>query len=394
MRDVMRGRLRTLGIVLGTLPLLALLAAPVQAVDVLTVTTPYPTVEVDPGGTVKLPLSVQTPTATKVDLSLNGVPQGWDATFHGGGFIVTSVYPNGNAASPAPTDLELQVIVPATAKPGSNQFTIHASTGTSTADLPIDLVVAQSGGGTVSFTTDVPAKRGTPGSAVSFDLTLHNDTATEQSFTLAIPDAPAGWTVTAQPAGQTGATTFKVAAGDTSSISVSATSAADTSAGDYTFTVVASAGNQYNAQQQLGVQLAGTSSLSVTSGSGVLNTTATAGSSTDFSVVVTNTGSSPLSNISLSSSPPTNWKVTYTPASIASLDPNGTTTVTAAIQPAGDAVAGDYVVTLTATSGTATGSIDVRTQVQASTLWGYIGIAIIALVVIGLLFVFRRYGRR
>ncbi len=74
MRDNMRGRWRTLGIVLGTLPLLALLAAPVQAVDVLTVTTPYPTVEVDPGGTVKLPINVQTPTATKVDLSLNGVP--------------------------------------------------------------------------------------------------------------------------------------------------------------------------------------------------------------------------------------------------------------------------------------------------------------------------------
>ena len=69
-------------------------------------------------------------------------------------------------------------------------------------------------------------------------------------------------------------------------------------------------------------------------------------------------------------------------------------TVPVTITPASDAVAGDYQVTLTVRGGTATDSINVRTTVNTSTLWGYVGIGLIALVVIALLLVFRRYGRR
>jgi uncharacterized membrane protein len=36
----------------------------------------------------------------------------------------------------------------------------------------------------------------------------------------------------------------------------------------------------------------------------------------------------------------------------------------------------------------------VRTTVQTSTIWGYVGLGLIAVVVIGLLLVFRQFGRR
>jgi len=51
-------------------------------------------------------------------------------------------------------------------------------------------------------------------------------------------------------------------------------------------------------------------------------------------------------------------------------------------------------VTLTAGSGTATDSIQVRTTVETSQIWGYVGLGLIVLVVIGLLLVFRQFGRR
>jgi uncharacterized repeat protein (TIGR01451 family) len=392
MRQIARGPLRFLFVAAGALPLLTLIATPVQAAD-LTITTTYPTIQVDPGGQVKLPLNVQTAIPQVVDLSVVSVPDGWTATFHGGGFIVSSVSTAGSVASPAPLDLTLQVSVPQTATPNDYKFTVHAAAGGFTADLPIDLKVATSQGGSVTLTTDVPAKRGAPGAAVSFSLTLHNDTATEQTFTLSVPDAPDGWKVTAQPS-DAQATSFKVAAGDTSSVSVSATSPADATAGQYTFTIVASAGTNVGAQGQLGVELAGNQSISVTSPTGILNTTATAGSPTSYAVQVVNSGSAPLTNVSLTSTPPTKWQVTFSPTTIASLNPGDTASVTAAIQPPNDAVAGDYVVTLAAGSGTANDSITVRTTVQTSTIWGYVGLGLIAVVVIGLLLVFRQFGRR
>ena len=68
--------------------------------------------------------------------------------------------------------------------------------------------------------------------------------------------------------------------------------------------------------------------------------------------------------------------------------------MTATIKPTSDALAGDYDVTFTATSGSATSNVDIRTTVQTSPLWGFIGLALIALVLIGLAWVFRRFGRR
>jgi uncharacterized repeat protein (TIGR01451 family) len=392
MRQIHRGLLRPLFVAAGALPLLALIVTPVQAAD-LTITTTYPTVQVDPGGQVKLPLNVQTTTPQVVELSVVGVPDGWTATFHGGGFIVNSVYTSGSLASPAPSDLTLQVSVPATATASDNKFTVHAVAGSSTADLPIDLKVASAQGGSVSLTTDVAAKRGAPGAAISFSLTLHNDTATEQTFSLSVPDAPSGWTVTATPP-EAQATSFKVAAGDTSSVSVSATSPDTTPAGQYVFTVVASGGGNVGAQAQLGVELSGNESVSVSSPTGVVNTTANAGSPTNYQIQVVNNGSAPLTNVSLTGTPPTGWKITFTPSTIASLDPNGTADVTAAIQPSNDAVAGDYIVTLAASSGTANDSIQVRTTVQTSAFGGYIGLALIAAAIVGLLLVFRQFGRR
>ena len=74
--------------------------------------------------------------------------------------------------------------------------------------------------------------------------------------------------------------------------------------------------------------------------------------------------------------------------------PGATADVTAAIQPADDAVAGDYIVTLVRGQRHGHGLVDVRTTVETSPIGGYIGLGLIALVVVGLLLVFRQYGRR
>jgi uncharacterized membrane protein len=66
----------------------------------------------------------------------------------------------------------------------------------------------------------------------------------------------------------------------------------------------------------------------------------------------------------------------------------------ATVTPSDQAIAGDYVITFSATSESASSEVDIRTTVNPSALWGFIGIALIAATLGGLAWVFRRFGRR
>lgn len=88
--------------------------------------------------------------------------------------------------------------------------------------------------------------------------------------------------------------------------------------------------------------------------------------------------------------------MTFEPERIDRLPPGETANVTARIRPSGNAVAvaGDYDVTLTASSSGTTENLAIRFAVGTSGLFGFFGITIIVLAVAALLWVFRRYGRR
>ena len=51
--------------------------APAVFAATISMTTPYPSVVADQGTTVKFPVTVQTDTSTRVDLSVSQQPQGW-----------------------------------------------------------------------------------------------------------------------------------------------------------------------------------------------------------------------------------------------------------------------------------------------------------------------------
>ncbi|HEX6655033.1 MAG TPA: NEW3 domain-containing protein, partial [Candidatus Limnocylindria bacterium] len=125
-----------------------------------------------------------------------------------------------------------------------------------------------------------------------------------------------------------------------------------------------------------------------------LNASANAGSATDLQVVVTNTGTTPLRNVTLSGSGPSEWKVTFEPATIDAVAPNDTATAVAHVTPSGSAVAGDYSVSLTARTEGADESMDIRVTVETPPIWGLLGIGLILATLAGMVWVFRRFGRR
>jgi len=64
------------------------------------------------------------------------------------------------------------------------------------------------------------------------------------------------------------------------------------------------------------------------------------------------------------------------------------------ITPPDKTIAGDYMLNFSVKSENATNNIDVRVTVETPSIWGWIGIAIIVIVVIGVAVIFARLGRR
>ncbi|MFX4609031.1 NEW3 domain-containing protein, partial [Acinetobacter baumannii] len=76
----------------------------------------------------------------------------------------------------------------------------------------------------------------------------------------------------------------------------------------------------------------------------------TAGKERKLELNVSNTGSAELTDVSLTASSPANWEVTFEPKTISSIQPGQSVPVTATIKSSGKALAGDYVVSLSADS--------------------------------------------
>ena len=140
--------------------------------------------------------------------------------------------------------------------------------------------------------------------------------------------------------------------------------------------------------------ITGTYALDLSTPSGLLSFEASANAQTDVTLRVSNTGNVDLQNITLSSSAPEGWTVEFSQSSIDVLEAGASQEVTAYVTPSGDAMSGDYVMTLDVSSSEASDSTEFRVTVKTQTVWGVVGILLIAAVAVGLGMVFRKYGRR
>src|SRR5215211_6032229 len=113
------------------------LAPAAMAADGLTVTTPYPSIAVAPGSNASFDLTIDTDTAGTVALSVSGVPTGWKATLHGGGFVVNGVTATPSKAATARLDVE----VPADTTATSGAVKVNARLGSKTDSLAISIAV-------------------------------------------------------------------------------------------------------------------------------------------------------------------------------------------------------------------------------------------------------------
>ena len=385
-----RSRIARLGLagwIMGVGALLA--AAPASlAANPVTLTTPYPAIEVAPGAKVNLNVSVETAAAGRVDLSLSDVPTDWTATLRGGGFLVTGVQSDGTKA----TEVTLEVTVPATAASGAQRITLHATSDGSNATLPIDIKVTPNAAGEVTLTTSVPAVKGASDASFSFSLTLNNDTPDDLTFGV-VAGGPPGWTVDAKMSSEAQAASAIVKAGSTTSITVTAKAPEGAPADTYPITVDATSGDK-TAHADLSVEITGSYKLTLTTPDGRLSANASAGSVTDLSLLLQNSGTAAIPDVKLAATAPTGWTVTFEPDTVTVPVGADGVQVTAHLTPSGNAIAGDYVTTFKATADVASANAEMRVTIETSLLWGIVGVGLIVLVLAGLWWTFRRYGRR
>jgi uncharacterized membrane protein len=354
----------------------------------LTLTTPYPGLTVEPGDTASFDLLLTAASPTTVDLSVDGVPDGWTANFRGGGFVVNQVTA-GTAEAP---DLTLSVIIPTGTADGNFPLTVSADSSGNTATLAIEVVVLGGAGGTVTMTPEYSGVRGPSSETFTFPVDIRNDSPAEVQLELSA-EGPIGWVVEARPQTQTQASAITVEPGATTRITVTANPSTTAAAGVYDLRVVARGGG-VDAEAPLQVQITGSFDMQISTPDQRLNADVTAGQATQFPVIVFNTGTADLVEVSLDAIPPSGWEVTWDTEVIPTIAAGDFATVNATITPSAEAIAGDYQITFRASSDDANASMEVRTTVSPSAFGGLVGIGLILLTLAALGWVFRRFGRR
>lgn len=377
----------------GALAVVALLVggpAAVGAASGLTVTTPYPSVSVTAGSKVSFDLTVTSSATDTVKLAVERLPSGWSSTLRGGGYEITAVTAGSGSAAGHAT---LEVDVPANAQPGPYPVDVGASGVDGSAKLPLEIRVNPEAGGTVTLSADFPSLSGASGTTFTFTLTLTNDTPQDRTFAISA-NGPDGWQVSARPSGEAQASSIAVKASSSSTITVTASPPSTVPAGAYPIVVKATEGG-HEVDAPLQVAIIGSYELALTTPDQRLNAEGTAGGAIPFQLVVQNSGTAPLTAVKLTATPPTGWKVTFSPSdTLDSIDAGTSKTVTANITPSDQAIAGDYLVTFSATNAQASGTQDIRVTVDTSLTWAVVGIGLVVLAFVGLGWVFRRFGRR
>ena len=287
--------------------LLPALAAGTLAAQGLKLTTQFPSVTVTPGTKVSIDLAVDANDAATVALALSGVPSTWTAALHGGGYVVNAVHVDGTD----PTTVRLDVAVPADAT-GTTRITVTATATGSTVVLPIDIKAEVGAGGEVTLDTDTVALQGSASESFNFTLTLKNDKEEDVTFS-ATAEGPADWDVSAKATAQSQAVTAVVKAGAVAQVTVAAKPPANVQAGKYPIKLTVNAGDT-ELTKDLEVDITGTYTMTLATPTGVLSTRGSAGGTTDQQFVITNTGSAPLTKVVMTATPPTDWKVTFDPA--------------------------------------------------------------------------------
>lgn len=363
-----------------------------QGLSGVFLTTRYPVLTVKAGETTTVDLSIHNYKLPPQEfaLSVPDVAQGWKATVLGGGQPVGAI----EIGPDSDESLQLRLEPPANVGQGDYHFTVEARSGTQDLKLPITVTVGKEVPAKLKMTTTFPDLRGTSTTAFKYRVTVTNDSGRNATINMTA-DAPKNFQVTfAEAYGSQQLTSVPVEAGKSKDLDASVSLPRETPAGDYKLTIHART-DQASADLPVSLTILGQPRLSVSGEGGRLSGDAYAGQDGQLTVVLRNDGSEAARDVELSATAPEEWKTTFDPKTVPEIAAGKSQNVKMTLTPSPRAIAGDYQMTVraNATGGIAE-SANFRITVLTSTLWGAIGIAIIAVALLVVVFAVARFGRR
>ena len=353
--------------------------------------TDYPAITVRPGTTSNVPVRLQDYglSPERYRLSVSGVPSGWTATLLGGGQPVA-------AAMPAPDGsvaLQLRLNVPANSDLTQQTLTIKAEGQGNQASLPIDVALAKELPAKLAVTSKLPSLRGSPKSNFEYSLNIKNDSGRNLVASFAA-EAPANFETSFTEAyGTQELSSIPIEAGQSKDIKLKVRPPSTIDGGHFPVKVTVNA-EDASANTEVTLDVVGQPQLQVSGRGGLLSARAVAAQQSSIPIVVTNTGTAPAENITLAATAPPGWKVTFEPVKVDRLVPGKDTEVQALVTPSDKSLAGDYMVSVRATSRGENASSQFRIAVNTSTVWGMAGAGVIGVALLLMLGAVARFGRR
>ncbi len=358
--------------------------------------TDYPGITVKAGETVSFPLDFVSLDGESCDIALTAeeLPENWTGYFKGGNNQITKVHVNADETSDSDSLANFSLTVPAEAEEGVYTIGLKADGGAGNTDtLELEVTVSEEEAGESNFTSEYPEQQGAAGTSFSFDTTIVNNRGTNQSYSLSA-QAPEGWQVTFTPSGESAnVASLAVDAGSSQGLTVAVIPPENVEKGDYTIPCTAISAND-TLTAELTVSITGNYGVTLSTPDGLLSLDAYENKESAVTLSITNTGNVDLTNLNLSSSAPTDWEVRFEESTIDTLEAGATKEVTAYVKPCENAITGDYVTSISISNSEASSQADFRVSVKTSTTWGIVAVAVIVVLVAGLGYIFKKYGRR
>lgn len=365
----------------------------------VTMAVEYPGIKlpVDKDISMNILFSNQGKRGEDVDVWVESAPEGWTTTIKTYQFTVTGVH----VAAGKDKTLDFKGEPPENVTPGTYDIVVKAQTRDGVFKMEQKLVVTLTEkeeetpkeSKDIQLNTAYPELRGPNDGSFEFSIEVKSDLDEDMVFDLAA-EAPKDWDVNFKPGYEsTYITSLQIKANQSKNVKMEVKPPYNAQAGEYPFTMRVTAGNA-TAEIDLQVVLTGTYKLEAGTPDGLLSLNASPGKTANMSVYIKNTGSAPNQNISFMTFKPENWKVEFVPEKIDMLEPGDLKQVEVKITPADKALVGDYSVGVQVEGEKSSKTLEFRTTVKASAAWGWIGIAIIVVVVGGLTALFRKLGRR
>lgn len=368
----------------------------VQAADGIDMSTTYPGISLKSGESADFDLFFESLTGDSYDaaLSVESMPEGWEGYFKGGSSEVSIVHIDSNSAESESELATFKLSLPQDVEEGTYTVKLKADAGSGDADtLELKINVSELENGQSNFTTEYPEQQGSAGTSFSFDTTLVNNRAAEQSYSLSAK-ADSGWQVGFTPSGEsTQVASVTLESGTSQGLTISVTPPTTITEGEYVIPVTAVSATE-TMSIDLKVIITGSYDVDISTPTGNLSVNAYANEEKAVTLSITNQGNVDLENLNLTSSASTDWEVRFDESTIDLLEAGSTKEVTAYIKPAENSITGDYVTVVTISNDETQDTVEFRVAVKTRTSWGIAAVAIIVLLLLGLGGIFKKYGRR